>query len=210
MKIIAFSGKKQSGKTTAGNDIEKRSCACVQINFADDLKKIVGHCFGATHKNLQGSDEDKNKILACGKTSREVLQIVGTDWFRSLDPDCWVNAYKVGVKKLKDGFDDISEGSFDEGLIITSDVRFPNEVKCIQELGGHVIRLLRNPHDDQHESETALDAIEYDTGNVLAHPDKDFPEMTLFDAVLDNREMTIEQQNEAIWKLINERGWLNE
>lgn len=205
MKIIAFSGKKQSGKTTAVESLSERSCSGIQIDFAGHLKHIVRTCFGATHENLYGSDKDKNETLACGKTSREVLQIVGTDWFRSLDPDCWVNAYKANIKKLKDDFNNISEGSFDEGLILTSDVRFPNEVKCIQEMGGHIIRLLRNPHDDKHESEIALDEMEMFSQSIDTAT---FAIGTVFDAIIDNREMSIEEQGEAVWKLVTERGWI--
>ena len=143
-KIIAFSGKKQSGKTTAVEDI------------------------------------------------------------RSLDTDCWVRANKKEIAVLEI----TSSGT----VVLTADVRFPNEVKCIQDLGGHVIRLLKNPHNDKHESETALDGVEYDTAYSLRANmtiNKPLPEGTLlFDAEMDNRNMTIEEQNEAVWKLINERKWL--
>jgi len=193
MRIIAFSGKKQSGKTTAVTDLWQRIGPerLHQVDFADKLKRIVCTCFGAEITHLfGGTDSQKNKLLPCGKSGREVLQIVGTDWFRSLDPDCWVRAYRKCLACIKSN-----------SIVLTSDVRFPNEVKCIQDLGGHVIRLLRNPHDDQHESETALDAMEI--GTLKRRQPK-----LVFDAIIDNRNMTIAEQNEAIWKLTNERGWL--
>lgn len=48
------------------------------------------------------------------------------------DPDCWVRAYKGGRR--------LQPISSYADLILTPDVRFPNEVACIQDLGGHVIR----------------------------------------------------------------------
>ena len=164
--IIAFSGKKQAGKTTAVEDLSSRLwdeklINAEQLNFADQLKRLVLDYFIGpdTGKVYCISDLDSEKfkttVHSCGKTYRELLQIVGTGQFRGLWPDVWVKNYK---QCLPDG----------EDFILTADVRFPNEVKCIQDLGGHVIRLLRNPHDDQHESETALDYMEHRSLQMLS------------------------------------------
>jgi len=174
MKIIAFSGKKQSGKTTAVNDLENRlnlTQSTVELNFADYLKQIIRKCFRADYYSVNGSDEQKNTTLRCGT----------------------------------------SVGFMCSYIIITADVRFPNEVKCIQELGGHVIRLLRNPHDDQHESETALDVIQSKTkfrdgGGIELRLGTDAN--IFFDAVIDNRNMSVAETSEKIWKLVNEREWI--
>lgn len=216
MKIIAFSGKKQSGKTTAVLGLEKKLINTIPhaINFADGLKKIVAMCFGATSIEME-TDEGKNTLLPCGKTVREVLQIVGTDWFRHLDPLCWVRAYKKAV----DDNMPIKVGQWKstgqrDALVITSDVRFPNEVECVQDLGGHVIRFLRAPfkEEDQHESETALDDVEAAT---ISDPFGDkyvdgvaYGTSMRFNTIVDNRDMTIEQQNEVVWKLVTGKGWI--
>ena len=198
MQIIGISAKKQGGKTTAMNHLVDQlgELNVLVVCFADFLKNIVTRCFGATHGQVDGTDKDKNSPLPCGKTAREVMQIVGTDWFRSLEPDCWINSYKWVLENTT------------TPLIITPDVRFPNEVALIQRMGGHVIRLMRAPFDesDQHESETALDTVEANTmafecgGDYVEHEQ-------FFDAIIDNREMSIEEQNQAVWKLITERGW---
>lgn len=175
MKIIGLSGKKQSGKTTAAMFLNKMTNSAV-VGFADSLKDIIQVCFGATEAQLNGTDEEKNSLLACGKTSREMMQLVGTDWFRELDNHCWVRALmrRVQVYEKLD-------------VIIIPDVRFANEVQFIQkqeanyQRTGHVIRLLRAPFklSDEHYSETALD---------------DAPE-GFFDYILDNRAMSIGEQN---------------
>ena len=82
MKIIAFSAKKQGGKTTAVDGLVDglilAGKSYIKINFADYLKEIVARCFF-------GEPEFREEMkweIACGKTGREWLQIVGTDWFR--------------------------------------------------------------------------------------------------------------------------------
>ena len=205
MKIIAISGKKQSGKTTVVDFLIDKCNPCPEIIcFADALKDIVCRCFGAKVEDLWGSDVDKCKILPCGKSSREILQIVGTDWFRSLDSECWIRPYKIRLETI---------GKYCDS-ILTPDVRFPNEVKCIQNLGGHVIRLLRAPFpEDEHKSETALDFMEkftisYQNSLKERHTRLDDVFEITFDAIIDNREMSIDEQNEAVWKLVNERKWV--
>ncbi len=101
-------------------------------------------------------------------TAREVMQYVGTDIFRKMYDKVWVNSL---IKRIE------HENSH---LAIVTDVRFINEVEGIQEAGGKVVRLLRDPSDgkDQHYSETALD---------------DYP-LEKFDAYIDNKEMDIEEQ----------------
>ena len=182
MKIIGLSGKKQSGKSTASDFLEKMTGGTV-ISFADGLKNIIRVCFGATKEQLDGTDKQKNTKLQCSKTARELMQIVGTDWFRELDNHCWIRTMQ---RKMS---------LYHPELFIIPDVRFANEVKFIQEGGeGHVIRLLRAPFSDkdQHLSETALDDVH-----------KGF-----FDYVLNNKGMSVEEQNMAIWELVREKGWV--
>jgi hypothetical protein len=189
--IIGFSAKKQGGKTTAINsmleNLKRWDKTASVLNFADMLKIVVAKTLIPAEvvdkPLLLWIDENKDYMLSCGLTVRQALQKVGTDWFRSLEPDAWVNAWKQNVALYASTGRDIH--------VLVGDVRFPNEVKAIQDMGGYVIRLLRNPFpDDQHASETALDGYEG------------------FDALVDNREMTIEQQNKAVWDLIKEKGWL--
>ena len=171
-KIIAFSARKQGGKTTATdylNEVFTESNRAVEvINFADPLKYFVQEYFCPSGEYwCDIREENKNTMLYCGKTIREVLQIVGTDWFRTLDPDYWVRKWKVAVLQSK------------AEIILCGDVRFPNEIRAIQSLGGKVCRLMRNPFpDDKHASETALNNRE-----------------GAFDWRIDNSRMSIDEQN---------------
>ena len=66
-------------------------------------------------------------------------------------------------------------------------------VKGVQEAGGKVIRLSRNifGDSDQHPSEIALDDYEG------------------FDATIDNSDMSISEQNEAVYNQLAEWEFIN-
>lgn len=205
--IIGFSARKQGGKTTAVNDLQhllrEMNLRFGVANFADTLKIIVGRTMIPAELMDAGTDpiafieNSKQMMLPCGKTVREVLQLIGTDWFRTLWPDVWVNAWKQRCDRI--------------GITLVTDIRFPNEVKAVQDAGGKVIRLLRNPYpEDTHESECALDgfgirkhSIVVTDDPALQYPVGGFDDMDGgFDALVDNRQMTIPEQNKAVRDII--------
>lgn len=172
--IIAFCGRKESGKTELAN-------ICVdfgyeKISFATPLKKLIAqliNCdFNDIHKlkNVKSEyifndydckfiSEETNipyeivleKMLNKQFTTvRELLQHIGTDLIRGFNPDWHVNKTKesiVGNKKF-----------------VIDDTRFPNEVKMINELGGDCWFVVRPKMDNvsNHESETSLKWQDFD------------------------------------------------
>lgn len=194
-KIVAFAGRKQSGKTTCSNAVSDywklrypEANNCNIYNFADALKEdICINILGLTHDQCYGDDEQKNSLTELSwenkkLTAREVMQFVGTDIFRKLKIDVWTSATLNKIKK--DNHD----------LAIIADCRFPNEVESIKDHGGVVIKLTRNPYNSDHESEKALDPSLYDDKN--------------FDLVLMNHTMTIDAQVAAIYRFLRKRGIL--
>ena len=111
-------------------------------------------------------------------TAREFMQFFGTDIMRKIHPNVWANACVNKITK---------EGS---DLAIVADTRFPNEVEAINKAGGKVLRLERDIHDDNHDSETALDASNYDHSN--------------FWQVLDNRKINIQETITKVESLLGE------
>ena len=189
--IIAFAGRKQSGKTT--------SCEFVQslftnkktkiYNFADPLKQLCIDIFGLTYNQCYGTDEDKNESVDCcwpgtdsKMTSREVLQYVGTDVFRSMQHNVWSSATIRLIDKEQ------------PDIALIADCRFPNEVEAVKNAGGVVIKLNRNLYESTHASETALDDINYDQSN--------------FDIVIANLEGSIEEKNNIIKNFLTHKGIL--
>ena len=158
-------------------------------SFAHKLKQLCVDVLGLDKELVFGNDQQKNtkthikwdSIKSSTKnkgfmTVREVLQYVGTDMFRGLDPTIWVSACLNQIKK------DQPE------LALVSDVRFENEVKSIQDEEGFVVGLTRSPFKkslDNHISEVA--------------PAKC---LDICDIVIDNDNLSIPEQNEQIYLAI--------
>ena len=139
-----------------------------------------------------GTDEQKNTLTHImwdqipnniegpprgAMTAREVLQFVGTDMFRGLDPSIWINACMRQIEQES------------PEIALISDVRFENEVQAIQDKGGFVIGLKRNPYKktDQHASETHIE-------NCL----------DMCDLVIDNTNISIAEQNKQIYLAVKD------
>lgn len=108
-------------------------------------------------------------------TAREVLQYVGTDMFRKMNSNVWLDSLFRRIEEE------------DPELALVSDVRFENEVQAIKEEGGFVIGLTRSPYgsSDSHKSESSVtEAIDLCT------------------VIIDNGKMDLSQQNEAIYETI--------
>jgi len=182
-------------------------------SFAGPLKQICTGLFEIQEKQAYGSDIDKNtktmfrweempgvitdqklanqkaikslidkgtlKYHKPGRMSaREFLQFFGTDVCREIYEDVWQS------RLIKDI---ITE----EPLVaVIDDCRFPNEVQAIQEVGGKVIRLTRCNYKDSHPSECALSSYKN------------------FDEVIDNQNLSINETNIEIIKILTEWGWL--
>lgn len=202
-KIIAFSGRKQSGKSTSGeyvqrlmNDINPK-IDIRTYSFADPLKKnICIDLLGLTPQQCWGTDDDKNSLTSLMwenmpgyigdsiglMTAREVMEYIGTKMFRKMKDQVWVEATLKQIEKDK------------PDIALLLDNRFPNEVTPILDVGGYVVRLTRNPFNSTSEPESALDPDKYDWNK--------------FSYVLYNNDISIEQKNELIYHFLSTRGIL--
>jgi len=113
-------------------------------------------------------------------TAREVLQFVGTEIMRKMYGNAHVNATMNQIKQDAPKY------------AIIRDTRFINEVEGVS-AHGITCRLLRdiNKGKDQHESETALDNYPLDNYNL----------------VIDNTDMTIQEQNAKVYEFLKTQGW---
>lgn len=203
-KIIAFAGRKQSGKTTCSeyvrdlynkttlnqllDNVQTKYLAKI-YNFADPLKQdICMNILGLTYNQCYGEDMDKNTVTdiewnGSKLTAREVMQFVGTDLFRKMKYDVWSSATINKIKQEQ------------PALAIIADCRFPNEVDAVKNAGGIVIKLTRNPYNSDHASEVALDEINYSTSN--------------FDLVIYNDSLSIPIQNDIILNFLKKKKVLS-
>lgn len=193
--IIAFAGRKQSGKTSScefvKNIFETSNLGQSKIyNFADPLKQVCIDILGLTYDQCYGTDENKNELVDCywpgideQMTAREVMQHLGTDMFRRLQQNVWSSATIRLIEKEK------------PDIALIADCRFPNEVDAVKKAGGIVIKLNRNLYESTHTSEIALDDNLYDQSN--------------FDLVIDNQDSNLSKKNKTIYNFLIEKAVLS-
>jgi hypothetical protein len=176
--IIGIAGPIGSGKTTCANvAVGMQEYNFRRVGFGDALKEevykfLVGSGSNINKPLLWGTQEDKEKtivsvnpnfiteemhqlhILSFSENNctgcdmeislRKLLQWWGTNYRRRQDPKYWLKAYLRQI------------GPWDN--IVTDDVRFINEATFIQELGGKLIKIEREPsYPSDHASERDLD-----------------------------------------------------
>ena len=113
-------------------------------------------------------------------SGRQIMQILGTDLIRETFGNVWADATIRSIKKQS------------KPLSVITDNRFPSEVDIIlRETSGYVIRLSRSPHgfSDIHPSEASLDNYDWNKNKCF---------------VLDNRNLTIDEQNSAVIPILCE------
>lgn len=145
MRVICISGKAGHGKDTFAsltNEALSGGGHRVLITHYADLVKYVAKTF---------YDWDGKK----DEPGRTLLQTVGTEIFRGMDENYWVN-FVVSV--LKAGMDNWD-------YVLIPDCRFPNEIQVLKDNGFDVIhvRVVRPNHETSlnaaqliHSSETSL------------------------------------------------------
>jgi len=198
-KIVLVSGKSQAGKDTVCSYMKSKLDDSEVYHFADYLKEICSNLFNIPMEHINGSNEDKNRLTSVDwkdlpfsltqtqnvymKTKnanfydgssekmsiRNVLQVFGSDICRNMDNDCWVNACKSRIERDAPSY------------ALIADARFPNEIDAFP--NAIVIRLLRNPLDNKHVSEIALDDYHFEKLKKIL--------------ILPNSDMTIQSQNET-------------
>ncbi len=214
MKILGISGRKLSGKSTSAKFlVDKFTLYYLDIHvisFADRLKEIFLELFVPEEWNWRGKaifnhEKIKNTHLpTTSSTVRKGLQWFGTDVCRKAYKDVWIEATR---KKIRELVMKCGVANVDSHIrVIIPDVRFRNELRFIQELDGHVVRLLRSSPGakDKHKSECELDMIE----RLTLEGHKKIDLSLSFNATIDNRKMDIETKNKALWNLVEGNNWL--
>jgi len=139
--IIGLIGLINSGKGTVGSMLIEQGFQ--HESFANSLKDATASIFNWDRAMLEGDtsasraqretvDEWWNERLQIPDfTPRVALQILGTDILRNhFHENIWVLSMEARIKDAK------------QNVVIT-DVRFPNEVRSIRELGGKIVRIKR-------------------------------------------------------------------
>ena len=166
--IIGLAGRISSGKRVICDVFEEFGYA--RLYFAYPLKKLISELLSKSIEELDSLKNveseykfQKNELMHISnvtnipykvvedvvgnrsfKTVRELYVVIGTDLIRNYDKDWHVNEIRKLIKSDK--------------KYCIDDVRFPNEVELINELGGDIWYVVRPKIDLvlNHESETSL------------------------------------------------------
>lgn len=200
--ILAFSGKARSGKDSAAKTIisERGSLYKIAtISFADALRQEVNSACDylvsiGTAKSkwvwnkwqpkrltpqqsalsllckTAGVTYDLNAVTEPNyphSKQRSLLQWWGTEFRRAEDPNYWVNKWRDAV------------AASDADVILTTDLRFPNELEMVKSVGGTTIKFDRIgyvglPEEAAaHVSENALNDAKFDHNCTVNDGDLD-------------------------------------
>lgn len=160
IKLISFTGKMGSGKTTAIAYLKELSTyKVIPVKFAQpiyDIQSFIYDRVSAVHTPDSSFTKD-----------RKLLQYLGVEWGRnSIKPTLWVDLWQNTVLKLHE------HNAY--GVFACDDVRFDDEAKMVKNLGGFVIEIVSNhpkPEGTEgfngHESEkgVSINLIDYTIKN---------------------------------------------
>jgi hypothetical protein len=151
--VIAIAGAAGSGKDTVA-DYLCRFKGYSRYSLADPLRRgLVSMIPELTMNHMLDRDLKERPVEPYGKSPRELLQSLGTEWGREMVwQDIWLHIAIAETSALA-----VS------GPVVIPDVRFPNELKLLDELGAVVVWVDREvPDVASHKSEGALDGMEFD------------------------------------------------
>jgi hypothetical protein len=126
-----------------------------RLGFADPLREVAQTVFGLNAgQMLERSLKELPLDTYPYQSPRNILQKIGTDCFRSVWPEVWLEAAHRTIVNSR----------FDH--IVITDLRFLNEAKAVLDWGGTIIKIDADerlgPNLDPHPSEADIPFIEAD------------------------------------------------
>ena len=147
--IIGLTGPKSSGKTSVAKVLEG-VYGFSRRSFSSPIKGML-ETMGVPIKYLYDPDYKETTVPGFGKSAREMMQSLGSEWGRALvSRDVWCKALERRI-----------EGARED--IVVDDLRFPNECAMIHALKGVVVKVHRpNLVQDDHSSEMGVPPSDID------------------------------------------------
>ena len=157
--IIGLTGLAGAGKSTVANHLVEKH-GFERVSFAGPLKKMLrtlnpilsvtdnegGDEYGLTRAGeifeLGWTENAVKEDPEMGPEYRRLMQVLGTECIRAVDPDFWTKAARAMLEPGKD--------------YVFDDVRFPNEAEVVTELNPDCLWNIVRPGTEQsngHASE---------------------------------------------------------
>ena len=192
MKVIAISGKAESGKDTIAKmlkqQLEEQNYKVMIIHFADVLKFVCRQYF-----DWNGEKDEYG---------RTILQQVGTEMREKNNPNMWVNITKELIRGIGAEFD----------YVLVPDTRFKEEINMLNEYFDCTsVRVLRQ---DINSYGMASDHVNHLTNEQRAHKSECDLDDYKFDYFIINNyyinnddinNITLKALCSGIIKMINQR-----
>ena len=112
---IALSGLKRSGKDTIGSYLIQ-NYGCKRFAFADEVKRLARELFP---EEFVQNDKPVDLLQWLGNTMRQ------------RNPDVWINKLSTMIQLINEPVSNI----------VVTDVRYPNEVQALKNLGFTIVKV---------------------------------------------------------------------
>jgi len=217
--IIGLTGYVKSGKDSVANMLSEHIGGWTKVGFADALREMALVInprirVGATkhYAEADGTVRYADLLRVVGYNAakafpdvREFLQRLGTEAVRDvIGVDTWVNILMGRIYQART--DAVIAGGTEPNFTIT-DVRFPNEVEAVRQVGGYIVRVVRpgkGPAND-HISEQLIDQIEADwtleattLDELLAEVYGLYPKLLAVEGERERQRVVASQQLDAL------------
>lgn len=131
--LIGLCGAAGSGKDTVAS-ILRETAQFYRVAFADPLYEMISVVTGLLPEDLQDRELKEAEIDWIGKSPRQLLQTLGTEWGRGMvSESIWID---IGMRR-------IDRLLADGRNVVVTDVRFDNEAAAIKGAGGEVWQIVR-------------------------------------------------------------------
>ncbi len=145
-RIIGLAGPAGCGKNLVASMVPD----AVVVHIADPIYAALSAILGIQDTVLRQRATKERPIDWLGKSPRQLLQTLGTDWGRTLvAEDIWLRIARRRIEEL---------AASGVSTVVIADVRFDNEARMVQEMGGEVWGVDRGPTAgvSPHVSESGL------------------------------------------------------
>ena len=143
--IIGIAGPARSGKDTVAEFLVAETGGYI-YSLASPLKAMLHAGIGVDMSLPYWKEHKEDPIGAFGKSPRQLLQTLGTEWGRGMvHPDIWL--IMANIRLLRSG-----------GGMIIPDIRFENEAQWVRDRGGQILHIRRkdDPEINPHVSEAGV------------------------------------------------------